>query len=105
MLGNRIFYDWSHFKGIEALKNQATRIDGILFGTLILHEDGTLKFTLEPKKNNMFELFITLKGPIGTPLEVTLIFDKNLSFKILVFCPFSAVSLSKKQFLLKKLII
>jgi len=56
------------FKAIDALK-KASRENGLLYGTLIFKEDGTLKYKLEEKKHNKYELYVTLKGPIGTPYE------------------------------------
>ena len=64
------------FKAIDALK-KASRKNGLLFGTLIFKEDGTLKYKLEEKKHNKYELYVTLKGPIGTPYEVIFVFDLN----------------------------
>ena len=69
------------FKGIVALKRQASMTDGLLFDTLILKEDGTLKYSLEEKKHNKYELHVTLKGPSGTPFEVIFIFDMNFSWE------------------------
>lgn len=69
------------FKGIIALKKQASKPDGLLFDTLILKEDGTLKYSLEEKKHNKYELYVTLKGPSGTPFQVIFIFDINTSWE------------------------
>ena len=95
--------DWSNFKGIEALKKQALTIDGILFDTLKLRADGTLEYSFEARRNNKFELSLTLKGPIGTPLEVIFIFDKNPFLKIFqnfgIWPSFLRSPFRKKQFL------
>ena len=70
------------FKGIDALKKQASRKDGLLFDNLLFKEDGTLKYSLEEKKHKKYALYVTLKGPIGTPFEVILIVDLNSSYEI-----------------------